>query len=379
MKDNPGFCYEIFNNFAFWSNANGVGYNPCSFYAGYIDKNLPVDRAWTGDNRKKVIQLVADGKPIPGCSTCYQEESANRKSRRQSSAELYTEFLNHIDIDQSLSGPIGLDYSIGNWCNLKCVICGPHNSSFWISDYQKIYPNVTIQQYINRKSDVLEIENDSFLENIKSLHFHGGGEPLLSTAHVSLLERIDRVKGLSDVRVFYNTNATVRVTKEVLELWSRCKLIELYFSIDDVGSRFEYQRTGAKWDQVVENINWYQDNMPHNHMFNINCVWGYLNLFYLTELDDWHKSSLPTNRHGDTCNLIFQKAIGKFGISHLSATVKDFLQNKFQGRHNLQMLLNDISENDKPHTTFWNSIQPIDQIRNSDFRKLCPEWSAFLS
>lgn len=378
MKDNPGFCYEIFKNLAFWSNTDGVSYNPCSFYSGSIDQNKPVDQVWYGHNHKRIIQLVAEGKQVPGCSKCYQEEAAGRKSRRQSSTELYSEFLNDSGIDQNSLGPSGLDYSIGNWCNLKCVICGPQNSSSWLSDYQKMYPKIDIQQFVNRKSNVLEIENDSFLTNIKSLHFHGGGEPLLSTAHVKLLKRIDRVKGLSDVRVFYNTNATVRVDSEVLELWSKCKLIELYFSIDDVGARFEYQRTGAKWNEVVDNINWYHVNMPHNHMFNINCVWSYLNLFYLDELDDWHKNSFFTNRFGDPCNLIFQKAIGKFAVTHLSPSTINMLQGKFENKNNLKLLLNDVEQNNRPHTNFWRSIEQIDQIRQTDFRTLCPEWSAYL-
>ena len=99
--------------------------------------------------------------------------------------------------------------------------------------------------------------------------------------HINLLKRIQEVKGLTDVRVFYNTNGTQIVSDLVLELWKKCKLVELYFSIDDVGLRFDYQRTGAEWDQIVLNLQWYFEHMPHNHMFNINCTWGYLNLFYL--------------------------------------------------------------------------------------------------
>jgi hypothetical protein len=84
---------------------------------------------------------------------------------------------------------------------------------------------------------------------------------LLSNAHVNLLKNVQQVKGLGDVRVFYNTNGTQTVSDEILNLWEKCKLIELYFSIDDVGTRFDYQRTGADWNQVIANLKYMDDKI----------------------------------------------------------------------------------------------------------------------
>jgi len=378
MKDKKGFCYEIFKNIAVWNSNSGVSYNPCSFYQGFIDNNLPIDKVWLGRNHKKIIEIVANNDLVPGCKACYVEEASGRKSRRNSSKELYEQFHSDSSISIVNTGPTGLDYSVGNHCNLKCIICGPHSSSAWISDYKKINPNVDIQIFVNRKSKTPELDDDNFLVNLKNVHFHGGGEPLLSDAHIRLLERIDRVKGLGDVRVFYNTNGTVKVDDHVLDLWSRCKLIEIYFSIDDIGRRFEYQRTGASWDKVAKNISWFYHNMPHNHMFNINCVWGYLNLFYLDQLQQWHQDNLPTNRYGDPCNLLFQKAIGTFSIQHLNANALLTLKNKFSSSPDLLNLLNGIKESDSEHTNFWNTIKKIDAVRNTAFEDICPEWSIYL-
>ena len=179
------------------------------------------------------------------------------------------------------------------------------------------------------KFNQIETFSPDLLKNIKNLHFNGGGDPLMSSNHINLLNEIKKIKGLSNVRVFYNTNATHRASCELLELWQECRLIELYFSIDDVGDRFNYQRSRADWNAVVNNLTWYKDNMPHNHMFNINCTWSSLNLYYLPELVDWYQSNFLTNRYGDPVNLIFQRAIGKFNILHLSATVKESLFNRY--------------------------------------------------
>ena len=378
MKDKPGFCYEIVKNLAFWSHNKDISYNSCSFYDGFIDKNVPVDQAWHGHNRKKIIEIVSQGSKVPGCHRCYKEESNGFKSRRQSSSELYETFLNDTDLSLAVSGPTGLDYSVGNWCNLKCVICGPDNSSSWISDYKKMYPLQDVSRYTARKTQTLEIQDDNILINVKSIHFHGGGEPLLSDTHIKLLQRIDQVKGLADVRVFYNTNGTVKVSDEVLHLWEKCRLIELYFSIDDVGTRFEYQRTGADWAVVTDNIQWYYHNMPHNHMFNINCVWGYLNLYYLDQLYDWYQQHLSSNRYGDPCNLIFQSAIGSFGIKHLDSVTLSMLSQKFKHYPSLLKLLDGIVASTYTHNKFWQAIDQIDNVRNTNFKDLCPEWSRYL-
>jgi len=161
-------------------------------------------------------------------------------------------------------------------------------------------------------------------------------------------------------------------------LWGECQLIELYFSIDDVGDRFNYQRTGADWKSVTNNLLWYQENMPHNHMFNINCTWSYLNLYYLTELVDWYQSNFLTNRYGDPVNLIFQRAIGDFNIVHLNSTAKKILSDRFSNYPQLHKLLDGIEIDNTPHLAFWELIQKIDQIRQIDYKSVFPEWSQLL-
>lgn len=377
MKNKKGFCYEIFKNLAFWSRGNSISYNPCSLYSGFIDTNIDAHQCWTGKNRQAVIKLVEENKQIPGCSSCYHEEQNGRKSRRQNTSENYEKFLGDSDIEFT-SGPVSIDYSVGNLCNLKCVICGPDSSTAWIPDYQKIFPDSNLEEYKYKKQNVTELIDNNFLTNIRSIHFHGGGEPLMSDAHINLLKRVEQTRGLSDVRIFYNTNATQTVSDEVLKLWEKCLLVELYFSIDDVGERFEYQRTGAQWKDIQKNIDWFKNYMPHNHMFNVNCVWSYLNLYYLDELVDWHKENFHANRYGDPCQLIFQKAKGIYAINHLNETAIRALERKFVDYPQLTKLLTGIATSNHSHRFFWNSISKLDKIRGVDFNKLCPEWSEFL-
>ena len=377
MKENNYFCYEIYKNIAVWSKNGKIAYNPCSFFNGNIKVTDRIDLGdvWHQKEHKSIMLQVENNQPIPGCRTCYSAEKSGLVSRRLGSKQLYEEF--HQDTALDVPGPQGIDYSVGNLCNLKCVICGPENSTAWVPDYQKLNPGISIEKY--NKNFQLTLSDTKFLKNITSIHFHGGGEPLLSSHHIELLTKVKEVKGLGDVRVFYNTNGTVRASNELMSLWEECKLIELYFSIDDVGSRFAYQRTGADWHTVQENMFWYKQAMPHNHMFNINCTWSYLNFYYLNELVDWYQSNFATNRYGDPTNLLFQKAIGKFSLNCVSTKVYNALIEKFQGYPNLIALADSLQiSNEANHQLFWKHINAIDNIRGNNFKILCPEWSAML-
>jgi len=378
MIDKKYFCYEIYKNLAIWSRNNKIGYNPCSFFDGYIktSDNINIAEVWNSPEHLNLKESIANDIPIPGCASCYHAEAHGLESRRLGSKKLYEQFHSETNIVQD--GPTSLDYSVGNLCNLKCVICGPYNSSKWIPDYQAIYPMVSLEEFKYEKFNQTEITDLEVLKNIKNIHFHGGGEPLLSNAHVNLLKNVQQVKGLGDVRVFYNTNGTQTVSDEILNLWEKCKLIELYFSIDDVGTRFDYQRTGADWNQVIANLKWYTEHMPHNHMFNVNCVWGYLNLFYLDELVEWYQHNFSCNRYGDTTNLIFQKAIGKYSIDHVSQSLYNVLALKFQNYPQLLELIATLDINDQHHDGFWKSINQLDQVRNTQYTTICPDWSKLI-
>ena len=378
MIDKKYFCYEIYKNLAVWSINGKLGYNPCSFFNGYIKTNdqFNLSDIWNSPEHLQLKHQVENDIPIAGCQGCYNEEAGGLTSRRMASKKLYEEFHNDVTID--INGPQGLDYSVGNLCNLKCIICGPSSSTAWLPDYQKLNPGKSIVNFQYQKFNQIEIDDTELLKNIITIHFHGGGDPLMSKNHIALLEKIKKIKSLSDIRIIYNTNGTHCVEQKVLDLWKECKLVELYFSIDDIGERFNYQRTGADWKDVVRNLEWYKTHMPHNHMFNINCVWGYLNLYYLTDLVDWHHKNFSSNRYGDITNLIFQRATGQYDIKHLSNKTKQILQNRFINYPGLLNLVNTIAVNDKFHDNFWKNITKLDQIRNTNFRELCPEWSTLL-
>jgi hypothetical protein len=373
------FCYEFYKNLAIWSNNSKLEYGPCSYFSGprfSASTQFDLNEVWNHPQRK-IYKLAAENdQPVVGCQVCYKAELSGLKSRRQGSFDLYEKFLKQSDLDDS-QGPLAIDYSIGNLCNLKCVICMPENSTSWIADHIKLYNKTDQTKY--KKYNQLEIVDTSLLKNLKYIHFHGGGEPLMSDHHKNLLLQVKQIKGLADVRVSYNTNATFKVSKEVLDLWAECQLVEIYFSIDDIGDRFEYQRTGAKWEQVLDVLNWFYENMPVNHLFYISCTYSYLNILYLNELLEWKNQYFSKNRLGDITKIRFEKVERKCTLDAVSPKFYNLLKKKFNNDPELIGVLNGLNiVNNYNPSMFIKYIEDLDHIRNTNWRKILPELASVL-
>ena len=124
-------------------------------------------------------------------------------------------------------------------------------------------------------------------------------KPVAYKVHKEHVKFLEYIPNPNQVHLFYNTNGTVRPTKNLIDLWSTFKLVQLDFSIDDIGERFEYQRYPAKWEEVKENLQWFIDVMPVNCMFGVNTAVGLLNQDTITELKYWLTENFKTNRVTD--------------------------------------------------------------------------------
>jgi sulfatase maturation enzyme AslB (radical SAM superfamily) len=124
------------------------------------------------------------------------------------------------------------------------------------------------------------------LPNIKYLEFTGG-EPWLIKEHFDLLEFAVAQGYSKNIDIHYNTNGTVIPTEAWV--WRHFGRVDIAFSIDNVGDRFEYERYGAVWDEVTENIDtihrlrdqW--SNITTQLCFTVNIQ----NVYYLDELLAW--------------------------------------------------------------------------------------------
>lgn len=302
------YCADIHNNLSITLTVSrDIQVAACCWEAlpTSIDKNQD---PWQTPNLIRLRELnKQDQLDIKSCGQCIYMEKNGNSSRRTGINEYY----NSTATD--LSGPKGLEIKIDFTCNIACVYCGPWNSTQWQLELKTPKKQYPIRM---AEPDIIQLLDRIDLSNLDNIHFYGG-DPLLTNTHQTILNYIDQRVGLSNIYVWYNTNGTIRVNQRTQELWSRCRIVKVFFSIDDVGERFEYIRYGAVWNEVVDNMLWYREAMPSNVMFTIQPTISCLNALHHYELLKWKKEYFDTNREGDFTDVTRHNVFRRFELTSM--------------------------------------------------------------
>jgi len=206
-------------------------------------------------------QFLAGQKPQT-CRKCWMEERAGRKSKRMHTLDR----LKHMGVSDEWTEDakplMFLDLKLGNICNLKCRICGSWSSSQYAAEEVADAPPEEKKQtfaYQMLRAGAWPQENPQFwseidrvLTDIRYIEFTGG-EPFLIREHFDMLQGIVARGIAHQVEIHYNTNGT-QWPQGAEEIWQHFKTVEIALSIDDLGPRFEYQRSNAVWSEVEGNV-----------------------------------------------------------------------------------------------------------------------------
>ena len=373
MIDRKSFCFDIHHTVSIKFYNQQIKLGPCCL-ADHVDLefNNHIQEIANHDFLVTLRQENLENQTIPyACRTCKDLETSGLDSRRSHHLKFYS------DDELTKPGIRMLDIFLPNLCNLKCVICGPNSSTSWIPDAEALGLQI-LPQWRYKKSIRNDIKNLIIPDSVEIIKFWGG-EPLIDSTHIDILELAQKNNILKNQRVIYNTNGTVKVDDATLTLWKQCKLLELYFSIDDLGPRSDYQRTGSDWNQLQENLIWYRENLPDNHLMYICCSYSWLNIWNLPRVVDWHKEYFSNTRFGDKIQLIFNPVIGSCAIDKVSSAVHEELKTRFQNYPNLMELLNSfvVESNYRPES-FIDYINKLDQIRGTKYSSIFEEHKLIL-
>ena len=261
--------------------------------------------AWNNDYMKDVRLTMLEGKIPASCVKCHKEEFQGVASKRIWETGTWVE--DGIDLPELIKQTeedgtvpenlVYLDLRLGHTCNLKCIMCSPHDSSMWVADHKKVYPIFQakeLKEQMAWDSDAFDnywYETPDFwkemyaqIPNLKQVYF-AGGEPLLIKEHKLFLEEIIRQGYADKILVRYNTNGLL-VNDEIIELWKKFKKVKVGFSIDAVGDRNHYIRYPSDWDTIERNLR-KLDNTPDNIQVSIATAIQILNIKHLPELAKW--------------------------------------------------------------------------------------------
>ena len=241
-------------------------------------------------------QFLAGQRPQT-CRKCWNEERGGRTSKRMHTLERLKHSIADTEWTTDAKPLMFLDLKLGNICNLKCRICGPWSSSQFATEEINQLPREqqkSSHAYQMLRAGAWPRENaqfwqqiDSVLTDICYIEFTGG-EPFMIDEHFDMLQGIvDR--GIADqVEIHYNTNGT-QWPERGEAIWRHFKTVEIAFSIDDIGDRFEYQRSNANWPEVCANLDRFRDlkECHKNIVLQICTTVNVFNVRYLDQVAQW--------------------------------------------------------------------------------------------
>jgi MoaA/NifB/PqqE/SkfB family radical SAM enzyme len=250
------------------------------------------------NSMKTLRQDFIDGRQPQTCRKCWREERAGRTSKRMHTLDRLKHMLPDQEWTADAKPLMFVDLKLGNICNLKCRICGSWSSSTYATEeLQHLMRNEDRKDnhhYHMLRQGAWPRENQQFWNEIAGISDQiqyiefTGGEPFMIQEHFNLLQGlVDR--GLAgNIEIHYNTNGT-QWPEAAEEIWRHFKIVEIAFSIDDVGERFEYQRSNAVWGEVVSNIARFRAlrSRHSNIRLQICCTINVFNVYYLETVANW--------------------------------------------------------------------------------------------
>ena len=265
--------------------------------------------AWNNSYMKSVRKNMINGNIPKSCSKCFIEEKQGVSSKRLWETKQWidrginlSELLNNTDIDGSIPEKfIYLDLRLGHTCNLKCVMCSPHDSSKWVNDYKIIYPKLKSpilkdqmqwdkNNFNNNWHENPEFWNDIYkqIPYLQEVYF-AGGEPLMINEHKKFIEEIIRQGYQSNITLRYNSNGTL-IDNDLINLWKKFKLVRFAVSIDGIEDRNHYIRFPTDWNTIEKNLRTLDDT-PDNIEVSIATALQILNIKHIPDFIKWKVNS----------------------------------------------------------------------------------------
>ena len=328
--------------------------------------------------------FLAGNKPET-CQRCWDEEAAGRTSKRINSRIRLKEYYNSVDFQNVNPNQLWfIDLKLGNICNLKCRICGSWSSSKWAKEEIDYVPEL-----VNRKEHLAykflqdgawPRENPQFWDNLKTLlpnikYFEfTGGEPFLIEQHFELLRYAVETGDSAHIEIHYNTNGTV--FPEQAELWANFKNVEIAVSIDNVGTRFEYERYGAEWNLVQANIAKFAALRSAKISTQLCTTMNIQNVYYLPEICDWISTQTFDHIYFNMLHDPWHMCISKMTPQAQELVIDRLTTHEFSPKHRaeilriVQFIRNGEGSDGKE---FLRKMQTTDEYRKQSFLDSHPE------
>ena len=334
---------------------------PCCMYQDSVG-NVADDsmhNIFQNQHYVKLRQQLSAGEKVAGCKSCWNLEEHGLTSHRTRhlsllKTDLFTRYLDDPTITS-------LDIAPGNTCNFKCRICNPKASSLFAQETQSATGIIPVKSvtWPDSSPEVFE-EILGLLPSLTNIDMYGGEPFLIKHLHRLVQQAVEQDQA-KHIRLHYNSNGSV-YPGHLLEYWKHFNHIDIHFSIDNVGERFELER-GGQWYEVEANIRQLLDLKLPNLKISIMPTVNVMNIFYLDELLQW------ANDLGLPVNFNYLVTPEELSIKNLTGAAKKIVIEKLKNHPRLEVtkMLDTIRASpDSDGKDFVNLSKYFDRIRDQN-------------
>lgn len=367
MKDN--FCIVPFTQLDIATTGK---VRPCCEFDGWLGNinDSGFIETWNNDKFKELRQQFKNNIQPAGCKKCFTQESAGIKSKRQLTP-----------VTPASSTPTLLDIKFNNKCNMKCRICDSNNSHLWEKEETLIFGRPNNRglsgKWVEETAKWEEL--NQLIDSLETLYI-SGGEPLLLKELFVFLEHCVKKDKAKDISMRIITNGTIKISKNMHEVFKQFKNVRLVYSIDDIGPRFKYQRYPVEFSKVESN---FKDAIQHDYLdIGINYTVSIHNCLSGSDMVAW------LNQIGFEHDKVFVNYVRDpeiYDLSVLRQEQKDnilkFLSDNFIDQEIKKYLTTQFRDVDFVKMEDFRSqlIKRVDEYRNEKFKDTFPLVSEILS
>ncbi len=393
-------------------------------------RNTPLE-AFNNTYMKSVRTTMLRGEIPASCKGCFDEEAQGIVSKRIWETATWQndegidiqELIQQTDEDGTVPEQLTyLDLRLGHTCNIKCIMCSPHDSSKWIGDWKKLIPILKDESVKQQMTwDKKEFNNFWYekglfwdeiyaqIPNLRQVYF-AGGEPLMIKEHKLFIKEIIRQGYQDKILLRYNSNG-ILVDNELIDLWSKFRKVKFAVSVDASYERDDYIRFPTKFADVERTLHML-DNTPDNIHVSIATA---IQIFNIKHIPDFLKWKVQSNFKKMNVGLIHGQVMGgglvnahlvhiptflnitilpeadKQEIRERFAELKlwlwdhytkddDFWLHNPKGWRQWEGLLKHMDSKDNSHLLpgFKEYVNKLDSIRHLDAAKIFPELAHLL-
>lgn len=350
----------------------------------------PLAAVWTSEHWEHLRGRLLAGERPGQCRRCWEDEDAGRQSRRMTMNGRLVEATERPLAEAHLEV---LALSLGNRCNLKCVTCGPEQSSSWLDDaaaWERAELGVADEASpVKRTAAYREWPaNGAVFDGVEDLLSDlrivelVGGEPFIipQVAHfVRLCVDTDHAR---HIELEITTNGTIFPVR-LMELLSRFEQVQLVVSVDGIGPRFEYMRYPARWLALCRNLDRF---VAAGFAVSLNYTCSLYNAWYIPEFHAFAQDR-------DLSYRLHPVEGARFQIGIVSGGPRDAIQGRIE-RHLTTLEPGSLAEREtrallarlvgtaadpQALADFHRFTRFHDARRGTDFDLTFPEWASLLA